>query len=143
MADGVAVAEEAQATPADNPLREGLRLQRTPDPCTLVIFGATGDLTHRKLVPALYNLALAGALPSGFSVVGFARREKEHERFRQEMREAVNEFSRNRPVDHHVWETFSKALHYSPSQFDDQQAYQRLHQELDRLDRERGGCGKR
>ena len=143
MTDSAAVAEH-EATPlSDNPLREGLQLQRTPEPCTLVIFGATGDLTHRKLVPALYSLARAGMLPTGFSVVGFARREKEHERFRSEMHDAVNQFSRNRPVDQHVWSTFSKALHYLPSQFDDPAAYRRLRTELDRLDHERGGSGNR
>ena len=57
-----------------NPLREGLRLERIPEPCTMVICGATGDLTVRKLGPALYNLMLGGFLPPEFSVVGFARR---------------------------------------------------------------------
>jgi glucose-6-phosphate 1-dehydrogenase len=55
----------------DNPLRTGLRMGRTPEPCTMVIFGASGDLTRRKLVPALYNLARERRLPAGFSVVGF------------------------------------------------------------------------
>ena len=141
MSDGVAVAPVE--APVENPLREGMRLQKTPEPCTLVIFGATGDLTHRKLVPALYNLALAGHLPAGFSVVGFARREKEHEHFRAEMRESVNQFSRNKPVDPKVWATFAQALHYLPAQFDDASAYQRLAKELARLDKERGGCGNR
>ena len=157
MADGVVAAEDAAtaaaegaataaveaAASAENPLREGLRLQRTPDPCTLVIFGATGDLTHRKLVPALYNLALAGALPAGFSVIGFARREKEHERFRAEMHEVVGQFSRNRPLDAQVWANFAKALHYLQAQFDDQAAYGRLKAELARLDQARGSCGNR
>ena len=59
-----------------NPLREGLSSRAMPQPCAVVIFGATGDLTHRKLVPALYNLAADGALPPAVSVVGFARRDK-------------------------------------------------------------------
>jgi glucose-6-phosphate 1-dehydrogenase len=143
MTESIAVAEQPASEARDNPLRDGLQLQRTPEPCTLVIFGATGDLTHRKLVPALYNLARAGMLATGFSVVGFARREKEHERFRSEMHEAVNQFSRTRPVDQHVWQTFSKALHYLPAQFDDPAAYNRLRKELDRLDQERGGSGNR
>ena len=65
-----------------NPLREGLRLERMPEPCTMVICGATGDLTERKLAPALYNLMLGGFLPPEFTVVGFARRELTDEQFR-------------------------------------------------------------
>ena len=77
-----------------NPLRDGLNLRLIPDPCSLVIFGATGDLTHRKLVPALYNLAADGTLPQAISVVGFARRDKSSEVFRKELGEAVRKFSR-------------------------------------------------
>ena len=62
---------------APNPLREGIRIKNSPEPCVMVIFGATGDLTHRKLLPALYNLALEHPLPAGFSVVAFARRGRE------------------------------------------------------------------
>ena len=71
------------------PLRVGMTSQRASDPNVLVIFGATGDLTHRKLMPALFDLYCDGKLPKGFSVVGFARREKSNEHFRAEMREAV------------------------------------------------------
>jgi len=67
------VAPAAELAPVENPLRQGMRTARTPQPCTMVIFGAAGDLTRRKLLPALYNLALEGWLPSGFSAVGFAR----------------------------------------------------------------------
>ena len=65
----------ARPATARNPLRAGLRLDRMPEPCTMVIVGATGDLTERKLAPALYNLMLGGALPPEFTVVGFARRD--------------------------------------------------------------------
>src|SRR4029453_1534235 len=68
-----------------NPLREGLTSRTMPDPCAWAIFGATGDLTHRKLVPALYNLPADGALPPAVSVVGFARRDKTDEVFRKEL----------------------------------------------------------
>src|SRR5579875_1707341 len=68
---------------APNPLRERLRIKHSPEPCVMVIFGATGDLTHRKLLPALYNLALETPLPAGFSVVGFARRPYTDEQFRE------------------------------------------------------------
>ena len=69
---------------APNPLREGIRLKNSPEPCVMVIFGATGDLTHRKLLPALYNLALEHPLPAGFSVVAFARRPYSTDEYRQQ-----------------------------------------------------------
>src|SRR5690606_16776451 len=65
-----------RALPMTNPFREDLVSRSRPEPCTVVIFGATGDLTHRKLVPALYNLAVDGELPPGVKIIGFARREK-------------------------------------------------------------------
>ena len=71
-----------------NPFREGLSTKAVPQPCAVVIFGATGDLTHRKLVPALYNIAADGELPPAVAVVGFARRPKSDDEFRQEMEEA-------------------------------------------------------
>ena len=64
-----------------NPLLQGLASRAMPEPCSVVIFGATGDLTHRKLVPALYNLAADGDLPPGLSLVGFARRDKTDRNF--------------------------------------------------------------
>src|ERR671919_2845283 len=81
-----------------NPLREGLRLGRMPEPCTMVICGATGDLTERKLGPALYNLLLGGFLPPEFTVVGFARRKWSDEEFREHLRQGVDRYSRNRPI---------------------------------------------
>ena len=74
-----------------NPLREGLSTRAVPQPCSIVIFGATGDLTHRKLIPALYNLAADGELPPAVAVIGFARREKNDDAFRKEMEEAKRE----------------------------------------------------
>jgi len=128
---------------ASNPLRQGLRATRTVQPCTLVIFGATGDLTHRKLLPALYNLAIEQPLPPQFTVVGVARRPFTDEQFRQQALDSINTFSRRRPVNQSVWETFSKGLFYLQSQFDDAVGYERLGQLLDRLDQERGTQGNR
>ena len=85
--------------------------EREPQSCTLVIFGATGDLTRRKLVPGLYSLAQEHLLPKHFAVVGFARREKTHEQFRAEMRQAVQQFARY-PLDDTLWETFARGLYY-------------------------------
>src|SRR5579863_1810803 len=86
-----------------NPLRRGLVDERTGDACAVVIFGASGDLTRRKLMPALYNLAVSRSLPGGFAVVGVARRDKSHLAFRKEMSDGVAQFSRRRPIDASVW----------------------------------------
>ena len=119
-----------------NPLREGLRLERTPESCTMVIFGASGDLTRRKLLPALYNLALDGLLPDGFAVVGFARSEMTDEQFRQEALEAVREFSR-RPVDTALWDSFARSLFYTGAGSLNLEDFQRLAGLVARVDRER------
>jgi glucose-6-phosphate 1-dehydrogenase len=126
-----------------NPLREGLRLERTPAPCVMVIFGATGDLTRRKLIPALYNLSRERLLPAGFSVIGFARRPVGDELFRQHMLDGVNQFSRSRPAQPVVWETFAEGIRYHQTSFDDPQGYTELAALLDQIDRERGTGGNR
>ncbi len=130
-------------TPVVNPLREGLRLERTPEPCVMVIFGATGDLTRRKLIPALYNLSRERLIPAGFSVVGFARRPLSDETFREDMLEGINEFSRSRPAQPAVWETFSQGIFYLHSDFDNPQGYRELASRLEQIDRERGTGGNR
>src|SRR5947209_15811895 len=96
----------------ENPLRTGMRLQRTPEPCTMVIMGATGDLSHRKLMPSLYNLALDHLVPHGFSIVGFSRQDKAHEDFRNDMRQSVDQFSRYSPVQPQVWDSFAEGLFF-------------------------------
>src|SRR5271165_627933 len=124
-----------------NPLRVGMKSARNVAPCVMVIFGATGDLTLRKLLPALYNLALEHPLPPQFTVVGVARRPFSNEEFRQQALDSVNQFSRRRPVNQAVWETFSKGLYYHQSQFDDAGGYAGLAELLVRLDHERGTGG--
>ena len=113
-----------------------------PEPCTLVIFGATGDLTHRKLVPALYNLAADGALPPALSVVGFARREKSDEVFRSELREAANKFSRQ-AVSDELWGSFESSVFFHRSEFDQLAGYEALASRLNELDQARGTRGNR
>src|SRR3982074_3737759 len=98
-----------------NPLREGLRLTRTPEPACLVIFGASGDLTARKLMPALYNLELQHLLPASFAVIGTARREMTGEPFPSEPHDAVAEFSRTKPINEEVWATFARSIDYVPT----------------------------
>jgi glucose-6-phosphate 1-dehydrogenase len=125
-----------------NPLREGLSTRAVPQPCTVVIFGATGDLTHRKLVPALYNLAADGELPPAVAVVGFARRPKTDEEFRNELEEAVRKFSRQGVRDE-IWKTFAQSIVYHQSEFGDEAGYKGLGQRLEKIDKERGTRGNR
>ena len=77
-----------------NPLREGMRLRRTPEPCAMVIFGASGDLTQRKLLPALYYLMRERMLPAGFAVIGCARTPSTHEKYRESVCQAVKKYLR-------------------------------------------------
>src|SRR5260221_2460689 len=101
-----------------NPLREGLVSRAAPQPCSIVIFGATGDLTHRKLVPALYNLAADGDLPPGLAVVGFARRDKTDEVVRQEVSEAAHKYSRQK-INADLLENFVNSIFYHRSEIVD------------------------
>src|SRR5437879_498312 len=128
---------------APNPLREWLRIKQTTEPCAMVIFGATGDLTHRKLLPALYNLALEHPLPAGFSVVGFARRPYTDEDFRQQALESINSYSRQKPVNPQVWENFAAGIRYLQSAFHDPAGDARLNNLVKALDQERGTSGNR
>lgn len=132
-------------TPAQfqNPLTETNGSQKIADPCVMVIFGATGDLTARKLLPALYNLNQEGLLPSHFACVGFARREKNDEQFRSEMLEGVNKYSRTKPVDAELWKTFSEQLYYHISEFHEDEGYAKLAELLNRLDKQHGTKGNR
>lgn len=118
----------------ENPLYEGSRSSKPQNPSLLVIFGVTGDLTARKLVPALYNLSKEGALPLQFATVGFARRAKTDESFRNEMKEAVQKHSRSQPLDEKAWEGFSHKLFYHPSEFDSDEGYLQLKEKLNHLD---------
>jgi glucose-6-phosphate 1-dehydrogenase len=132
-----ATAGRPTATPvAENPLTAGL--ERLPvAPTTLVIFGATGDLARRKLLPALYNLAHDGALPQRFNLIGVSRKEKAHEDYRQECEEAIRRFSRRTP-DEEVLARLLENVRYVPGTFDDDRAYGALGKQLDEFDREAG-----
>ena len=125
-----------------NPLREGLATRMVPQACTVVIFGATGDLTMRKLIPALYNLAADGELPPAVAIVGFARRPKTDEQFRQEQEESTKKFSRQEVRDE-IWDGFAKALFYHQSEFHDANGYKTLAERLEKIDKERGTGGNR
>lgn len=124
--------------PAANPLMAGLDSQRDVPPCTLVIFGATGDLTKRKLIGAVYNLAVDGLLPDHFAMVGAGRREKSDEQFTNELREALDEHSRRQPVDDHVWKKLAQNLHYHQGDYDDKESFAKLRDRLKKIDEEAG-----
>lgn len=119
-----------------NPLREGMPLERTVRPSALVIFGASGDLSRRKLMPAVYNLLLSRLLPGDFAVVGVARRPLPH--FADDMKESVAAFSRRKPIDEATWADLARGLSYVRGDFDESDTYERLKAELARLDVERG-----
>ncbi|HEX5220758.1 MAG TPA: glucose-6-phosphate dehydrogenase, partial [Verrucomicrobiae bacterium] len=104
--------------------------RKAVEPCSIVIFGASGDLTARKLIPALYHLFKEKQLPPAFRIVGFARREKTDESFRGELREALGKFSRTQPVDDKVWTEFSANIVYCMGDLTDSAAYQKLEQRL-------------
>jgi glucose-6-phosphate 1-dehydrogenase len=121
---------------ATNPLTEGL--ERLPvAPTSLVIFGATGDLARRKLLPALYNLAQDGALPQRFNLVGIARKEKAHEDYRAECAEAIRRFSRRRPDDE-VLKGLLENVRYIPGTFDEESVYTELGRTLDEFEQSAG-----
>ncbi|MDE3070933.1 MAG: glucose-6-phosphate dehydrogenase, partial [Acidobacteriota bacterium] len=130
------VAPSAGLAERENPLVPGL--ERLPaSPTALVIFGATGDLAQRKLLPALYNLAHDGALPERFYLVGVARREKQHEHYRAECEEAIRRFSRRAPHKD-VLHGLLEHVKYIPGTFDQDSVYEHVGETLDGYDRHAG-----
>jgi glucose-6-phosphate 1-dehydrogenase len=119
----------------DNPLEEGLTLRRNPDPCVLVIFGASGDLTHKKLMPALYSLMLRRLLPARLAVVGVARTEADDDGFRSDMKEAVQQHARDEFSDD-VWEELAANMHYVATDFADDGGERKLEELVGKLDSE-------
>lgn len=123
-----------------NPLRAGLRLERTPAPCVMVIFGGSGDLAKRKLLPALWALNEAQQLPPGFTVVGVSRSRLSHDDFRRELREAISD---DPSVDQTLLDSFLQGLFYVPGSIDELETFERLKTFLESIDRERGTAGNR
>jgi len=130
------------AAAEENPLLEGLRLRRTPDPCALVIFGASGDLTKRKLFPALYSLALRRLLPEKFGIVGVARTEESDDQFREAMKAAVQEFGRDDFRDE-TWDWLAERTRYLATDFSAEEGQQQLVKTLNELDKDYGTGGNR
>jgi glucose-6-phosphate 1-dehydrogenase len=129
-------------TGLQNPLTDGLGKALYPQPCSITIFGGAGDLSRRKLIPALYNLALDGVLPAAVAVLGFARHDLDDESFRSTAREGIDRFSR-RPPDEAHWRDFARALFYQSGSFDDPAAYQALRSRLEAIESQAGIPGNR
>ncbi|HEX9033021.1 MAG TPA: glucose-6-phosphate dehydrogenase [Streptosporangiaceae bacterium] len=127
-----------------NPLRDprDRRIPRVADPSVLVLFGVTGDLARKKLLPAIYDLANRGLLPPGFSLVGFARRDWDDEDFAKVTHDAVRENARTN-FREEVWQQVSEGVRFVSGEFSDPEAFDRLAQTVDRLDAERGTGGNR
>jgi glucose-6-phosphate 1-dehydrogenase len=122
-----------------NPLRDKCdkRLPRIASPCAVVIFGVTGDLARKKVVPAIYDLANRGLLPPNFALVGFARRDWDDAAFAEEVQQVVKEHSRT-PFRQAIWDRLADGIRFVEGTFDDDGAFARLAEVLDKLDAERG-----
>src|SRR5579859_6472952 len=112
--------------PIQNPFQDPLRFERRVPECVVVIFGANGDLTKRKLIPALYRLAYDRRLSAGFAVVGSSRTAMTDEQFREKMLDAVKQFSEDTKFDNDVWEAFAAGLFYIAGDVGDAGMYERL-----------------
>ncbi len=126
----------------ENPLRVGLQQQGMPEPQIIVIFGASGDLTWRKLVPALYKLRRERRIPPETTIVGVARREWSHEYFREQMQKGMEEAHASVDLGE-LWQDFSQGLFYCPGDIDNPDSYQKLKNLLNELDEKRGTRGNR
>jgi len=126
----------------ENPLRIGLQQERIPEPAIMVIFGASGDLTQRKLVPALYQMKQEHRLPAELTIVGVARRDWSHDYFREQMREGVENYSTG-IGNEELWNDFSEGLYYCSGNMDQEESYQKLKAFLQELDGKRGTRGNR
>src|SRR3984893_16639142 len=127
----------------DNPLRAGIRLERVAESCSIVIFGATGDLTKRKLVPALYRLSQQRLIPAQFAIIGTARQGLNDEEFRSNMRQALAEFAEAEQIDEPSWQNFAAGIYYVSGEFGDPNTYAALKAKLGQVEAERHTQGNR
>src|SRR6266542_3309292 len=123
--------------PLENPFQDPLRFERKVPECAIVIFGANGDLTRRKLMPALYRLAYDRRLSSGFAVLGISRTPLSDDQFREKMRESVEKYREDSPFDNDVWNGFAQSLFYVAGDVKDPAAYHRLGERLSEIDNSR------
>jgi glucose-6-phosphate 1-dehydrogenase len=118
-----------------NPLRDprDRRLNRIAGPSSLVLFGVTGDLARKKLMPAVYDLANRGLLPPSFALVGFGRRAWSHAEFAAQVEESVRAYART-PFDEAVWNQLAEGIRFVRGEFDDDEAFERLGETIAELD---------
>lgn len=133
----------AESLVLENQSLEGLELGRRADPFGMVIYGAHGDLTKRKLIPALFSLHLQNLLPKDFFIIGASRTALSDEQFRSSMRQAILDFASDIKVEGNSWDQFATSLYYRPANTADPQAYKQLSSTLDELDRKHGTLGNR
>ena len=126
----------------ENPLRVGLQQERTPEPLIMVIFGASGDLTQRKLIPAIYQLKKERRLPAELTIVGVARRDWSHDYFRKQLKEGIEEFG-DGIGNEDLWSNFAEGLFYCSGNMDEAESYEKLKSFLAELDGKRGTRGNR
>ena len=117
-----------------NPFQDPLRFERRVPPCAIVIFGANGDLTKRKLIPALYRLAFDRRLPASYAILGNSRTAMSDDDFRARMRESVEHFSEDGPPDPEIWDRFAANLFYHPGDVNDPELYASLGRRLAEID---------
>jgi glucose-6-phosphate 1-dehydrogenase len=125
----------------DNPLREGLRLERVPDPSCLVLFGATGDLAHRKVIPALFQLWRTNLLPHDFVILAIGRRDYDDDSLRDEFRASLEKYSRVLPLDDAAWRSFAARIRYQKLDFANPADYDTLVKVLEGVDKEQNSRG--
>ncbi len=130
-----------QTTAELNPLQDSLRFGRRVPPCAIVIFGASGDLTKRKLLPSLYRLFYERRIPPSFAVIGSSRTPMSDEQFREKMRNSVSHFLEDAPFDSDVWSSFAQCLFYIPGDLNDPASYDRIKQKLNQIEQSHKTAG--
>jgi glucose-6-phosphate 1-dehydrogenase len=126
-----------------NPLRAGIRIGPTAGPCVVVIFGATGDLTCRKLLPGLFRLAQQHLIPAEFAILGVSRQQMSDQEYRAKMRDALTEFGDQDTFDEAEWNSFAEGIFYVAGEFKDAEAYAKVKSRLEEIDEQRKTHGNR
>jgi glucose-6-phosphate 1-dehydrogenase len=136
------MAVTANRTPDPTHLNHSIKERHHYEPCVIVIFGGAGDLSHRKLIPALYNLSLDGELPEKFAILGFSLEDLDDDKYRAFARSGIEQFSR-RPITEEHWAKFAPVLHFQHGTFTEDGDYANLRKRLEELDGEYGTEGNR
>ena len=130
-----------QPLPEVNPLQDSLRFDRRVPPCAIVIFGASGDLSKRKLLPSLYRLFQERRISPNFAVIGTSRTKMSDDQFRERMKESVSQFLEDAPFDEAVWTSFAQCLFYVPGDINNPDDYQAIGAKLDQVEKSHETAG--